>query len=95
MKISKEEVGYVADLARLSFDEAQTEKLQGDLSAVLYYVAALEKLDTTDVKPTEHVLELVNVLRPDVVGETLPIDKVLANAPEAENNAFRVPRVVE
>jgi aspartyl-tRNA(Asn)/glutamyl-tRNA(Gln) amidotransferase subunit C len=95
MKISKEEVGYVADLARLSFDEAQTEKLQGDLSAVLDYVAALEKLDTTDVKPTEHVLELVNVLRPDVVGETLPIDKVLANAPEAENNAFRVPRVVE
>lgn len=95
MKISKEEVGYVADLARLSFDEAQTEKLQGDLSAVLDYVAALEKLDTTDVKPTEHVLELVNVLRPDVVGETLPIDKVIANAPEAENNAFRVPRVVE
>ena len=95
MKISKEEVGYVADLARLSFDEAQTEKLQGDLSAVLDYVAALEKLDTTDVKPTEHVLELVNVLRPDVVGDTLPIDKVLANAPEAENNAFRVPRVVE
>ena len=95
MKISKEEVGYVADLARLSFDEAQTEKLQGDLSAVLDYVAALEKLDTTDVKPTEHVLELVNVLRPDVVGETLPIDRVLANAPEAENNAFRVPRVVE
>ena len=95
MKISKEEVGYVADLARLSFDEAQTEKLQGDLSAVLDYVAALEKLDTTDVKPTEHVLELVNVLRPDVVGETLPIDKVLANAPEAEINAFRVPRVVE
>ena len=95
MKISKEEVGYVADLARLSFDEAQTEKLQGDLSAVLDYVAALEKLDTTDVKPTEHVLKLVNVLRPDVVGETLPIDKVLANAPEAENNAFRVPRVVE
>ena len=95
MKISKEEVGYVADLARLSFDEAQTEKLQGDLSAVLDYVAALEKLDTTDVKPTEHVLELVNVLRPDVVGETLPIDKVIANAPEAENNAFRVPRVVD
>ncbi|MGI6108748.1 MAG: Asp-tRNA(Asn)/Glu-tRNA(Gln) amidotransferase subunit GatC [Eubacteriaceae bacterium] len=95
MKISKEEVAYVAGLARLSFNEEETEKLQEELSSVLDYVAALEKLDTTDVKPTEHVLELVNVLRPDVVGETLPIEKVLANAPESESNAFKVPRVIE
>lgn len=95
MKISKEEVGYVAGLARLSFNEAETEKLQSDLSAVLDYVAALNELDTDEVPPTEHILPLQNVFREDVVKESLPIEKVLQNAPDSESNAFKVPRVIE
>ncbi len=95
MKISREEVDYVASLARIAFTEEESEKLQKDMSAVLDYIAALNELDTEGVEPTEHILPLQNVFREDVVEESLPIEKVLQNAPESESHAFKVPRVIE
>lgn len=95
MSITKEEVSYVADLARLSFSDAEVDKLAEDLGAILDHANQLNELDTSAVKPTEHLLALQNVLRPDEVKPSLPLEQVLANAPEAENGCFVVPRVLE
>lgn len=95
MSISKEEVTYVADLARLELDDAATERMTDELGAVLEYVATLNEVDTEGVKPTEHILQVQNVFREDVVGESLPNDVALANAPVSESGCFKVPRVVD
>ncbi len=95
MSISKNEVTYVAGLARLEFSEEETEKLQDELSAVLDYAEALNKLDTSNTKPTEHILPMENVFREDIVVDSLDLDKVLQNAPEKEKGAFKVPKVIE
>lgn len=95
MSISKDEVKYVAELARLDFSEEEIEKLQNELSAVLDYAQALDKYNTDDVKPTEHILPIQNVFREDIAVESLPIEKVLANAPDSEAGAFKVPKVIE
>lgn len=95
MSITREEVTYVADLARIEFDDAQVEKLADELGAVLDYANKLNELDTSAVKPTEHILPVQNVFREDCVRESLPIEKVLANAPESEAGCFKVPRVLE
>lgn len=95
MSISKEEVLYVADLARIAFTEEETEKLQQELSAVLDYAKALDQCDTTDIKPTEHILPIQNVFRKDEAKPSLPIEKVLENAPDSEAGGFKVPKVIE
>ena len=95
MSITREEVTYVADLARLEFTETETDRLADELGAVLDYAATLNKLDTSDVKPTEHILPVQNVFRKDEVKPSLPIEKVLTNAPESEAGCFKVPRVLE
>ena len=95
MSISKDEVTYVAGLARLEFSDDETKKLQDELSAVLDYAESLNKLDTSKVKPTEHILPIQNVYRDDLVVDSLSLDKVLKNAPEKEKGAFKVPKVIE
>lgn len=95
MSISREEVTYVANLARLTFDEAGTDRMADELGAVLDYVATLNELDTEGIKPTEHILNVQNVYRDDVVGESLTNQVALANAPDAEAGCFKVPRVLE
>lgn len=95
MSISKDEVIYVADLARIYFTDEEVEKLQQELSAVLDYATALDKCDTSNIKPTEHILPIQNVYRKDEAKPSLPIEKVLANAPESEAGGFKVPKVIE
>lgn len=95
MSISREEVTYVAGLARIAFTEEEAVKMGEEMGAVLNYMDMLNQLDTTAVKPTEHILPVQNVFREDEVKASLPIDQVLANAPESESGCFKVPRVVE
>jgi aspartyl-tRNA(Asn)/glutamyl-tRNA(Gln) amidotransferase subunit C len=92
--ISRDEVIYVAKLARLDLTEEETTLFAAQLSSVIDHVAALRRLDTTGVKPTSHPLELVNVLRADVVVPSLDRDVVLANAPAAEDGKFKVPSIL-
>ena len=95
MSVSREEVAYVADLARIAFTDEETEQMSKELGAVLDYMNTLNQLDTAGVKPTEHILPIKNVFREDVVKASLQINEVLANAPESESGCFKVPRVVE
>jgi len=91
MAITRDQVLHVARLARLALTEEELERLGGQLNAILDAVSKVSELDLTDVPPTSHPLELVNVLAEDEPRPALPRDVALANAPQVEEGAFRVP----
>jgi aspartyl-tRNA(Asn)/glutamyl-tRNA(Gln) amidotransferase subunit C len=93
-RISRSDVEHVATLARLALTDVEIEQLTGELGAILDHAAQVSALDTADVPPTAHPLPLVNVFRPDEVQPGLDRDEVLAEAPAAEDDQFRVPRIL-
>lgn len=93
-RISAADVAHVARLARLQLTSDELERFTGQLGAVLEHARDVEALDTTGVPPTAHPLPLVNVLREDVLVPCLDRDEVLAEAPDVEDNRFRVPRIL-
>ncbi|MBB6731848.1 Asp-tRNA(Asn)/Glu-tRNA(Gln) amidotransferase subunit GatC [Cohnella zeiphila] len=95
MSITVKDVEHVANLARLELAEAEKERLAVELNAILKYAEKLNELDTEGVEPTSHVLPLYNVMREDEVRESLPLDKVMANAPEEEDGHIKVPAVLD
>lgn len=95
MKIQKEEVEYVAHLARLEFQAEETEKFTAQLNDILLYMDKLNEVDTTGVTPMSHAITVTNAFREDTIKESLSRDLSLANAPEARGDCFLVPRVVE
>jgi aspartyl-tRNA(Asn)/glutamyl-tRNA(Gln) amidotransferase subunit C len=94
-RITLAEVEHVSRLARLELSAAEKERMRSQLDVILAYVAKLNEVDTRDVPPTSHVLPLVNVMREDEVRPSYPADAMLANAPEAEGELFRVPKILE
>ena len=95
MKITRQEVEHVANLARLRFKEVEMERFTHQLNVILAYIDKLNELDTSGVEPTYHVLDLVNVFREDEIQPSLPKEIALANAPERADGFFKVPRIVE
>ena len=95
MKLKKEEVEYVARLARIAIGEDEKEIFSRQLSDILTYITKLNELDTSNVDPTSHVLDLSNVLRDDVVREGLSPEDALSNAPDSVDKVFRVPKIIE
>ena len=93
-RLTREEVGHVAHLARLELTEDELERFAGQLSAVLGHAEALRRLDVSALAPTSHPLELENVLRPDDVRPGLSRDEALAAAPATEAGCFVVPRIL-
>ena len=87
-----EEVERVAELARLRLSTGEKEKYGEQLSAILGYFHMLEGLETTNVSPTSHCLMLENVLREDVVQDSLPVEKVLSMAPQLAGQLISIPR---
>ena len=95
MAISKEEVKYIANLARLGLSEAEVEHFQTQLEVILGYIDKLKKLDVSKTRATAHVLDLRNVLRADKVKPSLNPAKILEISPAKEGNFFKVPKVIE
>lgn len=95
MKISRAEVEHVARLARLALPEEELAALTGEMDAILGYVDKLNELTTDGIVPTAHAVPLDNAFREDAVRPSIGLDKALANAPEAADGCFRVPRVIE
>jgi aspartyl-tRNA(Asn)/glutamyl-tRNA(Gln) amidotransferase subunit C len=91
--ISEEQVRHVADLARLELSAEEVERIGGQLGAILESIEKIGELDLADVSPTANPLNLTNVFRPDEPRRELPIEEALANAPEAEDGLFVVPRI--
>lgn len=95
MSITIKDVEHVAKLARLELNDVEKQQFTEQLNAILEYAGQLENLPTDDVQPTSHAMPLVNVMREDQVRPSLPIEKVMLNAPEEEDGQFKVPAVLE
>lgn len=94
-RIGIEEVRRIALLARLDLTEADLERFTKQLGDVLEHVAALQSLDLRDVPPTLHAIPTQLPERRDVLVPSLAREEALALAPESEDGAYRVPRIVE
>lgn len=95
MKLSREEVMQIAELAKLSLTDAEIEQYGNQLSAILEYAQRLSQVNTSDIPPTASVLPLNNVMREDVVRPSLTRAQVMANAADALEGQFRVEAVLE
>jgi aspartyl-tRNA(Asn)/glutamyl-tRNA(Gln) amidotransferase subunit C len=93
MSLSADEVRKVADLARLELSEADVEIMARQLSAIIDYINQLEQVNTDNVEPLAHALDLHDVFRDDVPGQSLSEDEALANAPARKDNFYSVPAV--
>ena len=91
MAITRDEVLHVARLARLELSDGEVERFTEQLSAILEAVAKVSELDLSDVQPTAHPLDLVNVWAEDAPRLSLTVDEALANAPAREAGFFKVP----
>jgi len=94
-KLTIEQVEHVALLARLELTPKEKTRLTEDLNVILRHFERLQELDTADVEPTSHAIPMQNVFRADEVRPSLPRDQFLAEAPDAREGYFVVPRVVE
>jgi aspartyl-tRNA(Asn)/glutamyl-tRNA(Gln) amidotransferase subunit C len=91
--ITRDDVLHVARLARLEIPDAEVERVREQLGAILEAVGKVGELDLSDVEPTSHPLDVVNVWADDVARPSLPREDALANAPDPADGAFRVPAV--
>jgi aspartyl-tRNA(Asn)/glutamyl-tRNA(Gln) amidotransferase subunit C len=91
--ITDDDVRYVARLARLRLEPGEAERMTGELAKILGHIDKMSELDTADVAPTAHVLDVVNVQRADKPRPSLDRAEALKNAPAVADDCFRVPRM--
>ena len=91
MAIDRDQLRHVAHLARLELRDDELERLAVQLNDILAAVSKVSELDLSDVPPTSHPLDIVNVWAEDEPRPSWPLDEVLANAPEREGAFFKVP----
>ena len=94
MPLTREEVEYVAELARLGLSDDEISRLQNQLSSILGHIEAIDRLDTNAIPPTAQVTAMTNVMRPDVVRCSLPREAVLENAPRQADGFFEVDAIL-
>jgi len=94
MEINNETISRLADLAKLEFDEKSGASIKEDLTRILTFVEKLQQVNTDGVEPLIYMNEDVNVLRPDEEGDTVTQQQALSNAPMADSDYFKVPRVL-
>jgi aspartyl-tRNA(Asn)/glutamyl-tRNA(Gln) amidotransferase subunit C len=95
MKLTREDVQRVAVLARLRLTAEEESEFATQLATVLDYMAKLNELDTSKVEPLAHGVDIINAFREDKITNAPNADAILANAPERDENFFKVPKIVE
>ena len=95
MKLTREEVQHIASLARLGMSEAELEKFMVQLSNILENFEILKQLDTSDLAPTAQAVALQNVFREDEPQPSYPVQDIMANAPQREEDFFKTRPVLE
>ena len=94
MSLTRADVDRVSLLARLRLTEAESERMAAQLSQVVDYFRQLDELDTSQVSPMAHAIELQNVFAPDVLQPSLDRELALTNAPKRDAECYRVPAVL-
>jgi len=95
VEFTREEIDYVAHLARIALSEEERALFGSQLASILGYFRKLEELDTGGVPATAHPLGVRNVFRDDAPGESVPPAELLANAPRHRCGCYEVPRILE
>ncbi len=93
--LTSDEVRHIAKLARVGMTDGDIERLRTQLSNILEHFEALRELDTEGIEPTGHAIPMSNVMREDQAQPSLPSAEIIANAPHAQEGAFRVRAVLE
>jgi len=88
-------IEHIALLSRLRLSEEERKVFSKQISSIIEYISKLNEIDTRDVEPTSHVLQIKNVFRDDEVRSSLSKDKALQNAPDRTDDFFRVPKIIE
>ena len=94
MSLTRDDVEKVALLARLRFDEHELEKLTEQLRQIVHYIDQLNEVDTVNVEPMAHAVDLVNVFAEDQLQPSLDREAALANAPKRDDQCYLVPAVL-
>jgi aspartyl-tRNA(Asn)/glutamyl-tRNA(Gln) amidotransferase subunit C len=95
MALSRDDVRWVAHLARLELSEAELDLMARQLSTILEYVNQLQQVNTDGIEPLAHPLPVQNVFREDEPAPSLPVEEALANAPDRRGDFYGVPAVLD
>ena len=95
MKITTDEVKYVANLAKLYVNEAEAEKLTTEMESIINFANMLSEIDTESIAPTNHAMKVQNVFRDDIIENSYSQEDILKNAPSQDGGCYLVPKVVE
>ncbi len=95
MSVTEKDVQYIANLARLQLNQEEAKSFAGDMNKILDYMELLNEVDTENVAPLEHVIDLKSRLRPDEAKAPISHEDALKNAPDADSDYFRVPKGIE
>ncbi|RJP61418.1 MAG: Asp-tRNA(Asn)/Glu-tRNA(Gln) amidotransferase subunit GatC [Ignavibacteriales bacterium] len=94
MSVTRKDVEHIAELARLNFTEKELNDFTPQFNEILNYMDKLNELNTDDVEPLSHPIEGYNVFRDDKVEKSISTEEALKNAPDADDQFFRVPKVI-
>lgn len=95
VEVTVADVRHVCLLARLDLSDAEIERVRGELNRIMAHFEELQALDTADIPITSHAIPMSNVYREDVPGQSLPVAKVVQNAPDSAEGFFRTSLFME
>lgn len=95
MSIPKEEIIKIAKLAKLKLNDNEIEKFTSQFNQILDYMKKLNELNTDEVQPLSHPLEINNLIREDELKDSIPRELALSNAPDKDDKFFKVPKVIK
>ncbi len=95
MSVDNKEIIKIAKLAKLKFNDEEIEKFTSQFNEILDYMKKLNEINTDDVKPLSHPLELTNVMREDELKNSIETKAALLNALEKDEQYFKVPKVIK
>ncbi len=94
MSVTKKDAEYIANLARLKYSDEELENFTHQMNEILAYVEKLNELDTENIEPLSHPVENTNVFRDDLKKKSIGHDEALKNAPDSNDDYFKVPKVI-
>jgi len=94
MSVTRDDVAYIAGLARLRFSDDEMATMTTELNSILHYVEKLNEIDTEGVEPLSSIHDQANVLRDDAEGGSISTELALQNAPDRQDRFFKVPKVL-
>ncbi len=95
MIIDEGKISYISELARLDLNQDEKSEFSKQLSDIISYVEKLNELDTNNVEPADHIVDVKNVMKKDEVGQSIALGEITKNAPNFEDNHFIVPKIIE